>query len=144
VLEAGEAEDLRHLRDVPEHVGQIADLHRAAELGRAAQAELQIAHDRLAGHHELVHEDHPRSHRQATGGGEALESIRRLGPDLEVVVDDDGLAVEQEPGVAQVPLEEREQLVEQADEPGPEHLERRVPLAVPVGVRHDRHRDHTL
>ena len=28
VLEPGEAQDLRHLRDVAEHVGQVADLHR--------------------------------------------------------------------------------------------------------------------
>ena len=139
MLEAGQPEDLGHLRDVAEHVGQVSHLHGAAELGRAPQAELEVADDRLARDHELVHEDHPRPHRQAAGGGQAAQRLGRLGPYLEVVVDDDGLAVEQETGVAQVALEEGEELVEQPDEPGPEHLERRVPLPVPMRVRDDPH-----
>ena len=52
----GEPQHLRHLRDVTEHVGQVADLHHAAELAPARDAELQVADQRLARHHELVHE----------------------------------------------------------------------------------------
>ena len=59
--------------------------------------ELQVAHDRLARHHELVHEDHPRADREALVGDEPGEARRGLGAHLEVVVDDRGLAVEQEP-----------------------------------------------
>ena len=55
------------------------------------------------------------------------------GPDLEVVVDRRGLAVEREaqPVVGLHPLEE---LVDQVDQTHPEDLERLVPLAIPVGV----------
>jgi hypothetical protein len=54
VLEAEQAEDLRHLRHVTEHVGQVADVHRAPELGGACDARLQVADDGLARHEELV------------------------------------------------------------------------------------------
>ncbi len=37
VVEPVRAQDLRHLRDVPEHVGQVADAHLAAELARALE-----------------------------------------------------------------------------------------------------------
>ena len=60
-----------------------------------------------------------------------------LGADGEVVVDHRHLPVEQEVGVGRVALELGQQLVEQVDEPQPERLVRRVPLAVPVGVRDD-------
>ena len=64
-----------------------------------------------------------------------------LGSHLEVVVDDRGLAVEQEARVREVRLEQRQQRVEQLDEPHAERLERRVPLAVPVRVGNDRDGD---
>ena len=79
-----------------EHVGQITDLHRAAELGAARDPELQVAHHRLARHHELVHQDHPRPDGQTTGGREALERGTRVRSNLEIVVDDDRLTVEHE------------------------------------------------
>ena len=60
-----------------------------------------------------------------------------LGPDLEVVVEHRGLAVEQEAGVRRVGFEQVEQVVEQVHEPQAERLERRVPLAVPVRVGDD-------
>ena len=68
------------------------------------------------------------------------QSLGGFGTDREVVVDDDGLAVEQEPLVRLVALQEVEELVEQADESDAERLERRVPLPVPVRVGDDRHR----
>ncbi len=105
----GLAQELRHLRDVAEHVGQVADRHRAAELGGPGHAELQVAHDRLARDHELVHQDHPRPDREPPARGQAPQRLGRLGPHLEVVVEDGGLAVEQEPRVGEVPLEQREQ-----------------------------------
>ena len=59
---------------------------------------------------------HPRPELQPAGCDERAQSRRGFGADGEVVVEDDGLAVEQEPLVRQVALEEVEQLVEQADE----------------------------
>ena len=107
--------------------------------GRASQAELQVADDRLARDEELVHE------RCTTGPSppgrwrRGAEPLLGLGTDREVVVDHGHLPVEQEVGVGRVGLEPGEQVVEQVDEPQPERLERRVPLAVPVGVRDHGH-----
>ena len=107
--------------------------------GGALEAELEVADDRLAGDEELVHEDVPGPHGEPAGGREAAEALLGLGPDREVVVDHRHLPVEQEVGVRRVGLEPGEQVVEQVDQPQPEGLERRVPLAIPVGVRNDRH-----
>ncbi len=78
-------------------------------------------------------------HGEPAVGREATETPLRLGPDREVVVDHRHLPVEQEVGIRRVGLEPGEEVVEQLDQPEPERLERRVPLAIPVGVRDDRH-----
>ncbi len=67
-----------------------------------------------------------------------------LGAHREVVVDDRGLAVEQEPRERRVALEEVEQVVDEVHELHPVALERRVPLAVPVRVRDDAHATSAL
>ncbi len=141
MLETGEAQDLGHLRDVAEHVGEVADAHGrvATEAGGAGQAPLQIADDGLARDHELVHQDHPRPHLEPARRGEGGEARRRIGAHLQVVVDHRGLAVEEEPGEGRVALEQVEQVVDEVDQLHPVGLERCVPLAVPVGVGNDRH-----
>ncbi len=124
MLEPGLAEQLRHLGHVTEHVGQVADGHRAAELGGPGHAELEVAHHGLARDHELVHEDHPRPDREAAAGGEPAQRAGRLGSHLEVVVEHRGLTVEEEPGVREVPFEQREQAVEEVHEPQTKRLKR--------------------
>ena len=124
MLESGLAQQLRHLGDVTEHVGQVADGHRAAELGGPGHAELEVAHHRLARDHELVHEDHPRPDREPAARGEPLQRAGGLGSYLEVVVEHRGLAVEEEPGIREVPFEQREQVVEEVHEPQTERLKR--------------------
>src|SRR6185295_16313546 len=59
------------------------------------------------------------------------------GAQLEVVVDRGHLSVEQEPLARGAALEPRHQLVDQVHELEPEHLERRVPLTIPVRVGDD-------
>ncbi len=137
MLEPQLAEQLGHLGDVAEHVRQVADLHRAAEAGGHGQSPLEVAHQGLAGHEELVGQRVPGPHGHAAGGGEGPQPGLRLGPDLEVVVNDGHLPVEQEVGVGGVGLELREERVEQVDEAEAERLERGVPLPVPMGVRDD-------
>ena len=137
VLDPGQPQDLGHLRDVAEHVGEVPHAHRAAELVAPCDAELEVAHDRLSRHHELVHEDHPRPEVEPARGDERGDALGPVGPDLGVVVDDDGLAVEEEPPVRIVVLEEVEQVVDERDQTGPRGLERGIPLAVPVRVGHD-------
>ncbi len=131
------AEDLRHLGDVAEHVGQVADLHRAAEAGRHGQARCRLR--------TSVSPDTRNSSGRVYHGPIAIrpvvarrpQAVLGLGADREVVVDHGHLPVEQEVGVGRVGLELGQELVEQVDEPQPERLERRVPLAVPVGVGDD-------
>ena len=144
MLDAGEPEQLGHLRDVPEHVGEVPDGRGPAQLAGAGDPELEVAHDRLARHHELVHEDHPRADREPLVGDQSRQAGGSLGPHLEVVVDHRGLPVEQEAPGGGILLEQVEEPVEQRHELGPIHLERRVPLPVPVRVRHDRDLLHAL
>src|SRR6185295_684148 len=75
-----------------------------------------------------------RSDREPALGDELPDQRLGLRADLEVVVDRGGLTIEREaePGIRGHPLE---QLVDEVDEAHAEHLERLIPLAVPVGVR---------
>ena len=85
-LDPGRPEDLRHLRHVPEHVGQIADAHRTAELLRAAHPRFEIAQRRLAVDEELVHQRLPRAECEAAGLDERANPLLRLRTNLDVVV----------------------------------------------------------
>ena len=137
VAEAGQTEDLGHLRDVAEHVGQVADVHHASEGRAAGQAHLEIAHDGLAGGEELVHEDVPGAHAHPARGRQRTETPLGFGPYLEVVVDHGHLAVEHEVRIAGVALEERDQGVDQFHQGQAKVLVGLVPFAVPVRVRND-------
>ena len=77
VADPGPAQDLGHLGDVAEHVRQVADRHRPAELLGAAGAGFQVAHDRLARDEELVHEDEPRADGQAPAADEGAHAAPR-------------------------------------------------------------------
>ncbi len=63
VGKAGLAQQLGHLAHMAEHVGEVADFHGPPELRCALEPELQVAHDRLAGDEEFVHEDVPGAER---------------------------------------------------------------------------------
>ena len=131
------AEDLRHLRDVAEHVGEIADVHDTPEGGAPDDAHLQVPEDRLTRGQELVHEDVPGPHADPPGRGQGPQPRFGLRPHFEVVVDHRHLAVQHEVGIAGVGLEEREQCVEHVHQIEPKLLVGLVPLAVPVRVRDD-------
>src|SRR5665811_1286791 len=133
-LDAGLAQDLGHLGDMPEHVGQVANDHAAAQLPGALPAEAQVADDRLPGDEELVQQNLPRSNCQAATRHQAPDSRLSLWTDVQVVVDRRELAVE---GTAKplVRLELIEHPVHHLDQAHAEDLEREIPLAVPVGVR---------
>ena len=122
---------------MPEHVGQIADFHDPAELAPALDSHLEVAQNRLSRDKELIHEDVPRAHADAAGLDQGAEPILVLGSNFEVVVDNSHLSVEHEPGITGVLLHQGDERVEEFDEFHPETLIRLVPLAVPVGVRHD-------
>src|SRR5450756_2209815 len=132
-LDAGLAQDLGHLGDVPEHVGQVANDHTAAQLTGALPAEAQVADDRLPGDQKLVQQHLPRSDRQAAIGHHAPDPRLGLGSDAQVVVDRGELAVEGE-AKPLLRLELIEDPVDHLDQAHAEDLEGEIPLTVPVGV----------
>ena len=75
----GLLQDLRHLGDVAEHVRQVSDRHRPAELLGTRPAELQVPDDGLAGDEELVQQDLPRPDREAPLGDQAPDQRFRAG-----------------------------------------------------------------
>jgi hypothetical protein len=119
---------------VSEHVREISDGHRAAQLLGTREAGLEIADDRLAVDEVLVDERLPGADREPPRLNERANPSLCLGPDLEVVVDGRQLAVERE-AQALVALELVEDVVDDVDERDAEGLERAVPLPVPVRVR---------
>ena len=64
--------------------------------------------------------DVPRPHREPAGGRQRPQPLFGFGSDLQVVVDHRHLAVQEEPGVRRVPLENRDELVEHVDQAHPE------------------------
>jgi hypothetical protein len=118
---------------VAEHVRQVADPHCAAELVSTGETALEVADDRLARDEEFVDKRLPRPDREPAFLHKPANPLLRLGPNLEVVVDDAQLAVERE-DVPLVGFENVEQPVDEPDELQPEALEREVPLPVPVRV----------
>ena len=112
VGESSLGQDLGHLGDVAEHVREVANLHHATERGTTHDAHLQVPDHGLGRHQELVHKDVPRTHGEASRGGEGTNALFCFGSHLQVVVDHGHLAVEEEPAVARVTLHEGEELVE--------------------------------
>ncbi len=135
VLDAGAPKDLRHLRHVSEHVGEVADGHRVAQLRRPPPPVLQVAHDRLAGDAELVEQRLPRADREPPLGDGGSQPRFGVGSDLQVVVDGGELTVQRE-GEVGLGVDEVQHVVDEVDQPRTQALKRQVPLAVPVGVRH--------
>ncbi len=137
------AQELRDLGRVAERVGDVADVHARAERARRRAAPRQVADEGLAADEERVGEDVPRPEGEAALRNEALDLLSTLRPHREVVLDDDGLAVEQEALEVWTLLQNRQEVVQHVDEPDAEVVEREVPLPVPVAVRYDvvgRHR----
>ena len=140
-LDPGAPQDLGHLGDVAEHVRQVPERHRRAELLRPAPAELEVADHVLAADEELVHEDLPRTDRERATVDRGPDTGLALRPDLEVVIDRRQLPVEGE-GESRIVVHHVEHEVDAVDEPHAEALEGPVPLAVPMRVRDHVDRSH--
>ncbi len=106
-----------------EHVRQVTDRHRAAELASSILPVLEVPQDRLAGDQELVHQHLPRPDREPAVLDEPTDPLLGLGPHLEIVVERRQLAVERE-AVALVRLHDVQQPVDEPDELKPKALER--------------------
>ena len=97
----------------------------------------QVADERLAADEKLVGHHVPRADQNAAGFDRLAQPRLLFRPDLEVVLDHDGLAVEMEILVVGISVEQIEQPIDERHEPEPELLVRQIPFAVPVGVRND-------
>jgi hypothetical protein len=100
-------------------------------------ADLQIAEERFAADQKFVGQDVPRTKADAAALHQALEPGSAFGTNLEIVGDDDGLAVEVEVREGGVAFEQVDEAIHQPYQAQAELLERLVPLAIPVGVWHD-------
>ena len=108
-----------------------------AEAAADAPTEEEVADERLAPDEDLVREDVPGARLEPAGGEEALEPLAVLRANVDVILEDDSLAVERERPERRVGLECVEDAVDDGAESQPKDLERDVPLPVPVGVRND-------
>jgi hypothetical protein len=126
-------EELGKLGRVPEGVGRVALARDRADRLAHQPAEEQVADVGLAGRQQGVGLDVPGSDRDASLRAAPSELVPAAGPDLEVVLQHDGLAIEQE-AVARVLGAQVEDAIDQVDQTRAEVLEGPVPLAVPVGM----------
>ena len=94
----------------------------------------QVPDERLAADQKLVGHHVPRADEDAAIFNRLPQPRLLLRPDLEIVLEDDRLAVEMEVLVAGIGVEQIEQPIDERHEPEPELFVGEVPLAVPVGV----------
>src|SRR5581483_9406184 len=135
VIYAEAPENLRHLRQVAELVGQIADLHARAELAGDAMADEQAAHGRLAAGQELVVQLIPGADGDTPFPDVLFQPGAVLRLDGEVVLQHDGLRVQVEITIVRVAVEQGKDVIYQVYETHSELLERQIPLPIPVRMR---------
>src|SRR5579885_2774754 len=105
VIDAEAAQNLRHLRDMPERIRQITNAHGLTEVGSAPQAELQVAHQRLAAHQKLVRLQIPGANQHATRPDVLPQPFLLLRLYLKIIIENDGLPIEHEMRKAGVALQ---------------------------------------
>src|SRR5690606_14832087 len=132
IVDAEAGKDLRQLADVAEEIAdeaRVAWLHTKGARDSATVA--QVAHERFAGDEEFIGEDIPRADADAAGLGQVGDRVAMLGTDLEVVLEDNGLAVTSEGALQAAIFVAFDEAVHQLDQPVTIVLERLVPFAIP-------------
>ncbi len=125
-------EDPRQVGHMAERVRHIAALHGAAHAPGQLPAALQVAGQRLSAHQELVGLHIPGPGDQPARGHELAHAGLTLRAHLQVVIQQDALAVQGE-AVLRVPVKQAQHIIQRLHQPGAEALKGQVPLAVPVG-----------
>ena len=133
-VDAEATQDRRHVGDLAEGVRDVADLHHGPELPGHAMAAQQVPHERLTAGQRHVWDFVPGPDSEPTVLDDALDLGAAVRTDVQVVLDQDRVAVQQEVFVLGVAIEDLQQQVEEADEARAVALVRKVPLAVPVRV----------
>src|SRR5438552_14418954 len=109
-----------------ENVGSPAELFGVGATGE------EVSHQGFAGGDELVREDVPGTDLQPSIGHQAAHGVDSVGADSQVVLEQDGLAVEQETSEAGFRLEASDQIIDRRHESGDEPGAWQIPLAIPV------------
>jgi len=116
-----------------EGIGAIQNWGRfGAERSQRAPSREEVAHQRFAAGNELVGEHEPGTRLQFSLAQRRGELGRALGPDLEIILEDDCLPIQEKAHA--VGRRVVEKLVDERDEPLPKTLGGMIPLAIPVGV----------
>src|SRR5437764_1121635 len=121
---------------MPERIGTVEHTDRlGAEARDDAPPLQQVADERFPAGNQLVREDVPRARLEPPLAQQRAELLGALRTHVEIVVEQDGLPVEQKT------LAEAwrviEELVNERDEPLPEALDGEIPLAIPMRVGDD-------
>ena len=132
--EAESREDLGQLGGVTERVRCVGGRRAGSPVRGHPPAFQQVADVGLARRQEGVGLHVPGTDGDAFLPARRGQLVAAIGADGRVVLEDDGLAVELEVE-AGILGDQVEHPVDGVDEPGPERLERPIPLPVPVGVR---------
>jgi hypothetical protein len=119
---------------VPKDIAYEPDLHRLGELARHLMPTQQVANQQLAAGQELVGHHIPRPRQEASGIEQRLQSRARLGTDLQVVFEDDALAVHVPVTILGIAFQQIDDIVDHLDESESVVLERFVPLTIPMGA----------
>ena len=138
IVKAKAPNDLRCLGDISEGVGEIARLHRLRpHLTAEPQTVEHIADVGLPGGKVLVLEHVPGAYPNTPGADEGQEPLPHPRADLQVILDDDILAVQVVVGVIGILLHDLNEGIEQLHQAGAVLLKGEVPFSVPVGVGDD-------
>ena len=101
---------------------------------RAACDRADVTHQRLAGNEKLVGQHVPGADDELAFTGEALDQAAALRPHLQVILQDDRLAVALEWAAQLIAFPAGDDAIQQANQPVAVVLEGLIPLSVPVGA----------
>ena len=135
-VDAEPAIDLGELGDLAEGKHVVPDFHGPAEFTRLAESRHEVADEAFPMDAGGVGQGIPRADSEATLRGQFAESRFFLGPDIEVVVQQNELTVQHEVPVPRVVAHDREQVVHEVHQPHACRFEIEPELAVPVRVGH--------
>ncbi len=117
-----------------ERVGRVEHIEPASQTSGVGGTGEQIADQRLTRWNELVRQHVPGPDLQSAGPHRRRRGFRLLRTNAEVVLDQDGLTVEEKRSKARLPTEPFQDVVERGDKAGQEFGAGEVPLPIPVGM----------
>ena len=131
--DAESPENLGHLRDMSEKVGQVADRPRGASIlpGDPASAQ-KIADQRLAGREQFVRHQVPGPDFQAPPENLTFQTVLPIRTNLGDVLQNDGLSIKNELLEFRVVFQSFQNFFRILQQHSPEILERTIPFPVPV------------